>query len=341
MSPRRLASGKQVEVTGSPEAECTERTRMKKFALIGVGGYIAPRHLKAIADTGNRLGAALDPNDSVGIIDSYFPDARFFTEFERFDRHIDKLRREGGEGKIDLVSICSPNYLHDAHIRFALRSGADAICEKPLVLNPWNIDALAEVEAASGNRVQTILQLRLHPAIIALKERVAAAPSDTKFDVDLTYITSRGQWYLQSWKAVEEKSGGIATNIGVHFYDMLHFVFGNVQQNVVHLHTPTKAAGYLEYERARVRWFLSIDYADIARTQAGEGARTFRSITVNDDEVEFSGGFTDLHTRSYQEILAGNGFGLDDNRAAIETVSAIRKLPVTQRGDMHPLVKGS
>ena len=311
---------------------------MKNFALIGVGGYIAPRHLKAIADTGNVLKAALDPNDSVGIIDSYFPEARFFTEFERFDRHIDKLRRAGAGTAIDYVSVASPNYLHDSHIRFALRSGADVICEKPLVLNPWNIDALAEVEAESGQKVNTILQLRLHPSIMALKEKVAAAPTDRKFDVDLTYITSRGEWYLQSWKADEGKSGGIATNIGVHFYDMLHFVFGPLQENVVHLHEPTKASGYLEYERARVRWFLSIDYADVARTQAAAGARTYRSITMDGEEIEFSDGFTDLHTRSYEHVLEGGGFGLEDNRVAIETVAAIRKQTPTMSGERHPLV---
>lgn len=311
---------------------------MKKFALIGAAGYIAPRHMQAIKATGNDLVAAYDPKDSVGIIDSYFPDADFFTEFERFDRHIDKRRRSNGGRAVDYVSICSPNYLHDAHMRFALRSGADAICEKPIVLNPWNIDGLLEIERDTGHKINTILQLRLHPAIIALREKVAAR-SD-KHDVDLTYITSRGHWYLQSWKGDLDKSGGIATNIGVHFFDMLHFLFGALQANVVHMSQPTKAAGYLEYERARVRWFLSVDFADVPRPQREAGQRTYRSITVDGDEIEFSGGFTDLHTRSYEETLAGRGFGIEDNRVAIETVSAIRNASVAPLvGDFHPFLK--
>jgi len=308
---------------------------MKRFALIGAAGYIAPRHMIAIRETGNDLVAALDSNDSVGIIDSHFPDAQFFTEFERFDRHIDKIRR-AGQG-VDYVSIASPNYLHDSHMRFALRSGADAICEKPLVLNPWNIDGLKEIEADTGRKINTILQLRLHPAIIALREQVAAS-GDHVYDVDLTYITSRGNWYLQSWKGDDKKSGGIATNIGVHFYDMLHFVFGAVKANVVHLATPTKAAGYLEYQHARVRWFLSIDVNDVPEAERAKGKRTFRSITADGQNVEFSDGFTDLHTRSYQEILAGRGFGLDENRVAIETVSHIRQSPVVTSGERHPFV---
>ncbi len=313
---------------------------MKKFAIIGAAGYIAPRHMMAIRDTGNVLVAAMDKNDSVGIIDSYFPDADYFTEFERFDRHVDLMRRSGHP--IDFVSICSPNYLHDSHMRFAMRSGADAICEKPLVLNTHNIDGLQEVEKDTGKMVNTILQLRVHPAIIALKEKVAAHKSGEKFDVDLTYITSRGKWYLQSWKGEQAKSGGIATNIGVHFYDMLHFVFGELQTNTVHLNEVTRAAGYLEYENARVRWFLSIDENDLPAAAKEKGARTFRSITANGEEIEFSGGFTDLHTVSYQEILAGRGFGLEENRVAIETVSHIRdaKLaPLT--GDFHPFLKPS
>jgi len=309
---------------------------MKRFALIGAAGYIAPRHMNAIRETGNNLVAALDTNDSVGIIDSHFPGAQFFTEFERFDRHIDKLRRTG-KG-VDYVSIASPNYLHDSHMRFALRSGADAICEKPLVLNPWNIDGLREIEADTGRRINTILQLRLHPAILALREQVVAN-SEHVHDVELTYITSRGNWYLQSWKGDEKKSGGIATNIGVHFFDMLHFVFGAVRENVVHLSKPTRAAGYLEYDRARVRWFLSIDVQDVPETERAKGKRTYRSITVDGQEIEFSDGFTDLHTRSYEEILAGRGFGLEENRVAIETVSAIRKLPVLATGEMHPFVR--
>lgn len=313
---------------------------MKNFALVGAAGYIAPRHMKAIKETGNNLVAAFDPNDSVGIIDSYFPEADFFTEFERFDRHVDKLRRANHDKKINYVSICSPNYLHDSHMRFALRSGADAICEKPLVLNPWNIDGLLEIERDTGRKVNTILQLRLHPAIIALREKVQSETKSSKYDVDLTYITSRGHWYLQSWKGDVKKSGGIATNIGVHFYDMLHFIFGALQENVVHYCSDTKAAGYLEYEKARVRWFLSVDVNDVPKAQLDAGQRTYRSITVSGEEIEFSGGFTDLHTRSYEEILAGRGFGLEENRVAIETVSTIRhQQPVGLVGDYHPFLK--
>jgi UDP-N-acetyl-2-amino-2-deoxyglucuronate dehydrogenase len=312
---------------------------MKRFAVIGMGGYIAPRHMKAIKDTGHDLVAGLDPNDSVGIIDSYFPEASFFTEFERFDRHIDKLRREE-ESKVDYVTICSPNYLHDSHIRFGLRSDADVICEKPLVLNPWNIDALQEIERDTGRKVNTILQLRVHPAIQALKARIDAAPRDRKFDVELTYVTSRGRWYLHSWKGNEKKSGGIATNIGVHFFDMLHHLFGDLQDNKVHLSEPTKSGGYLEYERARVRWFLSLDLNDVPKAVRDEGQRTYRSITIDGEEIEFSGGFTDLHTRSYEEILAGRGFGLEENRTAIEAVSSIRTADVAPlTGDVHPFIK--
>lgn len=313
---------------------------MKNFAMIGVGGYIAPRHLAAIRDTGNTLVAALDKNDSVGIMDSFFPDADFFTEFERFDRHVDKLSRENNGKQIDYVSICSPNYLHDSHMRFALRAGANTICEKPLVLNPWNIDGLQEIEKETGQRVSTILQLRLHPAIIALKDKVAKSKPDHKFDVDLTYITSRGHWYLQSWKGDDAKSGGIATNIGVHFYDMLHFVFGKLQANQVHYRSATKAAGYLEYEKARVRWFLSVDINDVPVDVRDTGQRTYRSITADGESIEFSGGFTDLHTVSYQEILAGRGFGLEENRVAIETVAHIRHAELSPlAGDYHPMVK--
>ncbi|HWT13577.1 MAG TPA: Gfo/Idh/MocA family oxidoreductase [Allosphingosinicella sp.] len=312
---------------------------MTNFALIGAAGYIAPRHMRAIQATGHRLAAALDPSDSVGIIDSYFPDSAFFTEFERFDRHIDKLRRSGGEGRIDYVSICSPNYLHDSHIRFALRSDADAICEKPLVLNPWNIDGLIEAEAAAGRRVSTILQLRVHPAITALRERVQAEQAaGRKHDVDLTYVTARGRWYAYSWKGEEKKSGGIATNIGVHFFDMLHFIFGALADSKVHLYGPGRAAGFLEYERARVRWFLSVDADDLPAAARAGGQRTFRSIVVDGEEVEFSGGFTDLHTRSYELILDGRGFGLETSRCAIETVASIRtSAPVAASGDCHPL----
>lgn len=310
---------------------------MKSFALIGAAGYIASRHMKAIRDTSNDLVAALDPNDSVGIIDSYFPNADFFTEFERFDRYLDKRHRQSR--RVDFVSICSPNYLHDSHMRFTLRSGADAICEKPLVLNPWNIDGLAEIERDTGKRINTILQLRLHPAIIALRDKMQAGPKDRKAEVDLTYITSRGHWYLQSWKGDERKSGGIATNIGVHFYDMLHFVYGALQENVVHLHEDTRASGYLEYEHARVRWFLSIDVNDVPEAERAKGKRTYRAILSDGESVEFSDGFTDLHTRSYEEILAGRGFGLEENRVAIETVAHIRKAPISTTHDKHPFLK--
>ncbi|WP_163836443.1 Gfo/Idh/MocA family protein [Spartinivicinus ruber] len=313
---------------------------MKNFALIGAAGYIAPRHMKAIKETKNNLVAVLDPNDSVGIIDSYFSEADFFTEFERFDRHIDKLHRRNHHNQVHYVSICSPNYLHDSHMRFALRSGTDAICEKPLVLNPWNIDGLKEIEKDTGRKINTILQLRLHPAIIKLKEEIAESNKSSKYEVDLTYITSRGNWYLQSWKGDIKKSGGIATNIGVHFYDMLHFIFGGLQEVVVHHSSDTKAAGYLEYENARVRWFLSVDIEDVPSAVRAEGQRTYRSITINSKEIEFSGGFTDLHTRSYEEIIAGRGFGLEENRVAIETVSNIRTAePLGLKGEYHPFLR--
>lgn len=313
---------------------------MKNFALIGAAGYVAPRHMRAIKDTGNELIAAYDPNDSVGIIDSHFPDAHFFTEYERFDRHVDKLRRRG-TGHIDVMSICSPNYLHDSHMRFALRSGVDAICEKPLVLNPWNIDGLLEIERATGNRIYTILQLRVHPAIVALREKLMGEPiTHRKHEVDLAYVTSRGRWYLQSWKADEKKSGGIATNIGVHFFDMLHFLFGELQQNQVHHVADTKAGGYLEYERARVRWFLSIDIADVPANLRVKGQRTYRSITLDEQEIEFSEGFVNLHTKSYEEILAGRGYGPEANRTAIEAVSHIRSArPTGLVGDYHPALR--
>lgn len=310
---------------------------MKNFGLIGAAGYIAPRHMRAIADTGNELIAALDKNDSVGIIDSFFPNADFFTEFERFDRHVDKLRRNGNS--LDYVAICSPNYLHDSHMRFALRSGADAICEKPLVLNPWNIDGLKEIEKDTGRKINTILQLRLHPSIIGIKEKIANSPKDKKHEVDLTYITSRGHWYLVSWKGDVNKSGGVATNVGVHFYDMLHFIFGDLQKNIVHYSSATTSAGYLEYENARVRWLLSVDENNLPLSAKETGQRTYRSITIDGDEIEFSGGFTDLHTASYQAILDGNGFGLDENVVAIETVADIRnQTPIGKKGDYHPFL---
>jgi UDP-N-acetyl-2-amino-2-deoxyglucuronate dehydrogenase len=308
----------------------------KNFAIIGVAGYIAVRHLKAIKETGNVLLAALDKFDSVGFIDGYFPDSDFFVEFERFDRHIDMLRRVGK--KIDFVSICSPNYLHDSHIRFALRNDSDAICEKPLVLNPWNIDALQSFEKETGRKVYNILQLRLHPSILALKKRIEEGPADKIYDIDLSYITSRGNWYHFSWKGDEHKSGGIATNIGVHFFDMLTWIFGGVKTNTVQILKNDKAAGYLELEKARVRWFMSIDYNDVPQVYKEKGQRTFRSITVDGDEVEFSGGFTDLHTQTYQSILQGNGFGLEDARTSIETVYSIRNTtPIGLKGEIHPL----
>ena len=309
---------------------------MKRFALVGAAGYIAPRHMKAIRDTGNDLVAAMDVNDSVGILDSHFPDAQFFTDFELFDAHANAERR-AGRG-LDFVSIASPNFLHAAHMQWALRSGADAICEKPLVLHPEQIDDLKTVEADTGRRIHTILQLRLHPAILALRDRVARMPKDRKVDVDLTYITSRGNWYLKSWKGMTEKSGGIATNIGVHFYDMLHFVYGRVQENIVHLNTPTKAAGYLEYERARVRWFLSLDVNDVPADERAKGKRTFRAVIADGENLEFSDGFTELHTKIYEDILSGGGFGVEDNRVAIETVATIRNAPIAPVGPLtHPL----
>lgn len=312
---------------------------MKNFALIGAAGYVAPRHMRAIKDTGNNLVAAMDPFDSVGIIDSYFPEASFFTEFERFDRHIDRRRRRGD--KIDYVSICTPNYLHDAHIRFGLRNQADVICEKPLVLNPWNVDALEEIEKETNNRIFNILQLRHHKAILDLKDKIDKAPSNKIFNVDLAYLTSRGKWYTHSWKGEIQKSGGIATNIGVHFYDMLTWVFGPVKRNIVHLHESDRAAGYLDLERARVRWFLSINYDYIPEPIKAKGMRTYRSITVEGEEIEFSGGFTELHTISYDEILNGRGYGISDARTSIQLVHDIRNAtPIGLKGDYHPLADG-
>ena len=306
--------------------------------MIGAAGYIAPRHMRAIKDTGNDLVAALDRFDSVGIIDSYFPNASFFTEFERFDRHIDKLKRQGEN--LDYVSICSPNYLHDAHIRFALRQGADAICEKPLVLNPWNIDALSLIEKETGHKIYNILQLRVHQSIIDLKKKIETGPKDKIYDIDLSYLTSRGNWYFASWKGDITKSGGIATNIGVHFFDMLSWIFGDLKQNIVHVNTHDRSAGYLEFEKARVRWFLSINYDILPENIKQKGQRTYRSITIEGDELEFSEGFTDLHTVSYEEILKGNGYGLEAPRQAIEIVHAIRHAtPIGIQGEYHPFAK--
>lgn len=300
---------------------------MTNFALIGAAGFIAPRHLKAIKETGGNLVAALDKHDNVGILDSYFPSADFFTEFERFDRHLDKLKRKGE--KVDYVSICSPNYLHDSHIRFALRYGAHAICEKPLVLNPWNLEALAELEAETGKKVFTILQLRLHPTIIKLRESIQQGPSDKIYDVELKYITSRGHWYQSSWKGENSKSGGIATNIGIHFFDMLIWIFGKVKKVEVSEMQKDYAAGALDLERARVRWELSIDYEHLPAEVKASGKRMYRSLTLEKEEIEFSEGFADLHTKSYSEILKGNGFGLKEAKPSIDLVYEIRnKIPL-------------
>jgi UDP-N-acetyl-2-amino-2-deoxyglucuronate dehydrogenase len=310
----------------------------KQFAIIGVAGYVAVRHLRAIKETGNNLVAALDKSDSVGILDSYFPEADFFIEYERFDRHIDLLRRRGK--KIDYVSICSPNYLHDSHIRFAVRSDADAICEKPIVLNPWNIDALKVIEEETGKKVSTILQLRLHPALSELRGRIEAEPPDRIHDIDLTYITARGHWYATSWKGDVKKSGGVATNIGIHFFDMLTWIFGKVRENVVHISAPNKAAGFLGLGRARVRWFLSLDSDDIPVAIKERAGRTYRSIIIDGKEIEFSEGFGNLHTESYKQILAGRGFGLEDARPSVEVCYEIRNTrPVGLKGEFHPFLK--
>jgi UDP-N-acetyl-2-amino-2-deoxyglucuronate dehydrogenase len=307
----------------------------KKFILMGVGGYIAPRHLRAIKDTGNTLLAALDKNDSVGILDSYFPTADFFTEFERLDRYVEKNRRKNNN--IDYVSICSPNYLHDAHVRFALRIGAEAICEKPLVINPWNIDALRDIQSEQNKKINTILQLRLHPSIVKLKEKIDK--EDKIYDVDLTYITSRGKWYDRSWKGDMIKSGGIIYNIGIHFFDMLLYLFGEVEKNIVHVKEERRSSGYLELKKAKVRWFLSLNDSDLSLLSKGKDIRTYRSICVNNDEIEFSKGFTDLHTESYKKILNGDGFGLDDVSPSIELASNIKNLnPIGLRGERHPIL---
>lgn len=298
---------------------------MKNFALIGAAGYIAPRHMKAIKETGNILTAALDPFDSVGIIDSYFPDCDFFLEPERFDRHLDKLRRIGNGKQIDFVSICSPNYLHDAHIRLALRNQAHAICEKPLVLNPWNVEALIALEKETQKNIYTILQLRYHPAIIELKKYVSEGSKQKIYDIKLTYITSRGNWYYRSWKGNIEKSGGIATNIGVHFFDMLTWIFGDVKENVVFEHNQSKASGFLKLTNANINWKLSIDSDDLPEQAKEKSQFTWRSITVDGKEIEFSGGFTDLHTVSYQKILSGKGYRPSDTLQSIQIVHDIRK----------------
>ncbi|MCC7158871.1 MAG: Gfo/Idh/MocA family oxidoreductase [Ignavibacteria bacterium] len=309
--------------------------KTNNFALIGAGGYIAPKHLKAIKDNDQNLLAILDPNDSVGIIDSFFPDASFFIEYERFDRHCEKLRREGDEKRIHYVSICSPNYLHDAHIRFALRADAHAICEKPLVLNPWNADALKSLEAETGKGVYAILQLRLHPSIIELKNKIDIAKKKVKHDIVLTYITPRGKWYHYSWKGDKLKSGGIATNIGIHFFDMLTWIFGEAKQSTLHYYSNDRAAGLMELENANVQWFLSLDNKDLK-----SGSTTFRSITIDGEEIEFSEGFKDLHSLSYKEILEGRGFGIDEAKASILAVHEIRiSKPIGLKGDYHPFLK--
>lgn len=311
---------------------------MKNFALIGVGGYVAPRHLKAIKETGNRLVSAYDKSDSVGIMDSYFPEAAFFTEQELFDRH-NSLLKSRGEA-LDYVSVCTPNYLHDAHTRYGLRLGADVICEKPVVLNPWNIDGLERVEQETSHRAYTILQLRLHPSVVALRNKILKGPADKTYDIDLTYITSRGNWYYASWKGDIHKSGGVATNIGVHFYDMLSWIFGKVTKNVVHIASHDRVAGYLELQRARVRYFLSINSDTLPPEALQQGKRTFRAIYVDGEEFEFSDGFTELHTKSYEEILSGNGFRIGEARECIQTVHDIRNAqPIGLVGDYHPLAK--
>lgn len=319
--------------------ELKQSMMKKNFALIGAAGFVAPRHMKAIKETGNTLLAAVDPFDSVGIIDSYFPEADFFTEFERFDRHIEKLKRYRGI-RLDYVSVCSPNYLHDAHIRFGLRNGADVICEKPVVLNPWNLDLLRDVERETGRKVYSILQLRLHPNVIALKKKVDEGPKDKIYDIDLCYITSRGKWFYISWKGDVTKSGGIATDIGIHFHDMLGWIFGKVKKLVVHIHTHDRVAGYMELERARVRWFMSINYNTLPREVREKGMRTYRSLMIESEEFEFSGGFTDLHTDNYRLILEGKGYGLDDVQQSIDITYRIRNTkPLGLKGDYHPFAR--
>jgi UDP-N-acetyl-2-amino-2-deoxyglucuronate dehydrogenase len=310
---------------------------MKNFAITGVAGYIAPRHLQAIKETNNNLIAAVDPHDSVGILDKYFPNVSFFTEFERFDRHLEKLRRKSEDRHVHYLTICSPNNLHDAHIRLALRIGADAICEKPLVLNPWNLDALQELENETGKKVYTILQLRVHPSLIELKNKIASRKNDKKYEVDLTYITSRGVWYDFSWKGVIEKSGGIATNIGIHFFDLLIWLFGDVQANDVHLLDKKRASGFIELQNANVKWFLSIDKNDLPIEEVNIGKPTYRSINVDGEDIKFSEGFTDLHTKVYEETLKGNGFGIEDARPSIKLVHDIRQKKITENKDkFHP-----
>jgi UDP-N-acetyl-2-amino-2-deoxyglucuronate dehydrogenase len=310
---------------------------MKRFALIGAAGYIAERHMKAIKETGNELVCASDHFDVMGRIDSYFPEAEFFLEHENLDKYMDDLRREGNP--VDFVSICTPNYMHPSHMRFALRNGANAICEKPLVIFPEDMHIITDIEAETGKKVNTVLQLRYHPAILSLKKEIDAA-GDIMHDIDLSYVTTRGKWYLKSWKGDIQKSGGVATNIGIHFFDMITWIFGDVKENIVHLYEPNKAAGFLQLEKARVRWFLSLDYHDLPKVATDKNMRTFRSITVDGKEIEFSGGFTDLHTVTYQNILNGNGFGIEDARESIELTDFVRNAkPVGLKGDYHPFLK--
>lgn len=311
---------------------------MKRFALIGAAGYIADRHMKAIKETGNQLICATDRFDVMGRIDSYFPDADFFLEHENFDKYMDDLAMQGNP--IDYVSICTPNYMHPSHIRFALRNGANAICEKPLVIYPEDMHIIKDIEAETGKRVYTVLQLRYHQTILDLKKKIDEGDPTKIFDIDLSYITSRGKWYFKSWKGDVQKSGGVATNIGIHLFDMLTWIFGNVQENSVHLYEANKAAGFLRLDKARVRWFLSLEAADLPPYATERNMRTFRSITVNGEEVEFSGGFTDLHTVTYQNILNGNGFGIDDARESIVLTDVVRNTkPVGLKGDYHPFLK--
>ena len=313
---------------------------MKNFALIGAAGYIAPRHLNAIKDTGNNLVAVTDPHDAVGIMDSYFPDALYFPSQERFERYINKLKNENDANAIDIVSICSPNHLHESHIRLAFWSGADAICEKPLVINPWNLDTLTGLEEETGKRVSTVLQLRLQPDIVQFKEQFEKEKHNEKIDVNLTYITRRGNWYHYSWKGDEEQSGSLMMNIGVHFFDLLVWLFGDVERYELNHFDANKAAGVLELKKARVRWFLSIDYDDLPKEHKAEGRYAYRSFTFNGDEIELSKGFTDLHTRVYESILAGKGFGIEDARPSIELVHRLRGCKITQPGEFsHAYLK--
>ena len=310
---------------------------MKNFALIGAAGYIAPKHLKAIKETGNDLLVALDKFDSVGVLDRYFPNADFFTEYERFDRYIEKIKRKENK-QIDYFSICTPNYLHDSHVRMALRVGANAICEKPLVLNPWNIDTLEAIEEESEGNIYTILQLRLHPSIVKLKEKVVKENKKEKYEIDLTYITSRGNWYHNSWKGNQSKSGGIATNIGIHFFDMLLWVFGSEQECVVHLKEEDKMAGYLELEKARIRWYLSIDSNSLPKEILETRTRTYRNMTIDGNEIDFSKGFSELHTESYRQILTNSGFTIKNARPSITLVSKIRNAEKLNVREKHFLL---